>query len=260
MKGIELSREYYETFGAPMIKEKFPEYEKYIAVGLVGQGSECFMFDDILSSDHDFGPGFCMWLPSTDYDKIGESLSEAFEELPKEFKGYTRIETSRAGHRIGVFSIGDFYEQFTGCRDVPGSDIEWLRIAERLLATATNGEVFRDDYGEFSRIREELLKFYPEDVRIKKIAARAASMAQSGQYNYSRCMKRGDVVAAGIALNEFIVSTMSMIYLLNKKYAPYYKWMYRGMESLNILKDVAVKLRRLSLLGDQREIGRELTG
>lgn len=54
IKGLELSKQYYETYGKPMIAGQFPEYESRIAVGLVGQGSECFGYDDESSRDHDF--------------------------------------------------------------------------------------------------------------------------------------------------------------------------------------------------------------
>ena len=60
--GLELCEAFYEEYGRPMILQKFPEYEKMIAAGLVGEGSECFGFDDQTSRDHDFGPGFCLWL------------------------------------------------------------------------------------------------------------------------------------------------------------------------------------------------------
>ena len=56
MNGMELAERYYETYGRPMLHEKYPEYETRIAVGLVGEGSECFGFDDRISRDHDFGP------------------------------------------------------------------------------------------------------------------------------------------------------------------------------------------------------------
>ena len=36
MKGLELSRKFYETYGAPMLHEKFPELEDKLAIGLVG--------------------------------------------------------------------------------------------------------------------------------------------------------------------------------------------------------------------------------
>ena len=64
MKGLELSRKYYEEFGKPMLKEQFPEIEHLIAVGLVGSGSDCYGYDDDISHDHDFEPGFCLFLPA----------------------------------------------------------------------------------------------------------------------------------------------------------------------------------------------------
>lgn len=80
--GMELCQAFYEEYGVPMIREKFPQYEHVIAIGLVGEGSECFGFDDEVSRDHDFGPGFCMWLTDQVYDEIGEQLQAAYDELP----------------------------------------------------------------------------------------------------------------------------------------------------------------------------------
>lgn len=217
MKGLHLSKEYYKKYGIEMIKDSFSAYEKRIAVGLVGQGSECFQFDDEISTEHDFGPSFIMCLTDEDYNKIAIELEKSYEELPKEFMGYKKISTPHGLARIGVHRIGDFYKNYIGQSKAPSTLKEWIYIPETFLATATNGEIFRDDLGEMTKIRESLLKFYPEDVRIKKIAARAAIMAQSGQYNYSRCMKRKEIVAARLSVDEFIRSTISMTYLLNKR-------------------------------------------
>lgn len=89
--------------------------------------------------------------------------------------------------------------------------------------------------GEFTGIRNYLLSFYPEDVRMKKLAARCVTMAQSGQYNFNRCYKRKEFVAALCAETQFIEASISIIFLLNKKYKPFYKWMHRSLESLPIL-------------------------
>ena len=77
---------------------------------------------------------------------------------------------------------------------------------------------------------------------------------QSGQYNYGRCMRRGDTVAAMLALDEFVRQAISMVYLLNRTYMPYYKWMFRGMENFQILPEVAEKIRELSVMGDTSEM------
>lgn len=233
MTGLELCRKYYEQIGRPMLEEKFADYMPRIAAGLVGEGSDCLGFDDEISRDHDFGPGFCIWLCKEDYDKVGVEMQKAYNALPKEFMGFASRKTSDRGDgRVGVMEISRFYRQFIGNEQPPKDMMRWLYLPEHKITAATSGQVFEDNLGEFSVVRNALLKYYPEDVRIKKIAARAAAMAQSGQYNYARCMRRGDVVAANIAVNEFIKSSLSMLYLLNKKYSPYYKWQFYGLKKM----------------------------
>ena len=58
MKGLELSRAYFEAYGRPMLERDFAQVIDRIAVGLVGHGSECFGFDDEISLDHDVSNGF----------------------------------------------------------------------------------------------------------------------------------------------------------------------------------------------------------
>lgn len=236
MTGMELAKAYYETYGKRMIAEEFPRYENRIAVGLAGEGSECFGFDDAISRDHDFGPSFCMWLTKEDYQEIGPQLRRAYLSLPRDFYGYPpRKEEPFGGERVGVLCIDDFFRRQIGRGDAEFTMTGWLFVPETRLATVTNGQVFTDPLGRFSAIRTKLLNYYPNDVRLKKMASRAAIMGQAGQYNYARCMRRGETVAAQHALNEFIINTISMVFLLNKRYMPYYKWMHRAMLDLPLL-------------------------
>ena len=77
--------------------------------------------------------------------------------------------------------------------------------------------------------------------------------SQSGQYNYARCMQREDEVAATLALNEFIDQTLSLLYLLNKKYKPYYKWSYYGLKDCTCLQAVTPLLLQLVQLPSQKQ-------
>jgi len=236
VNGLALSEAYFLAVGAPMIEEKFPLHRDRIAAGLVGDGSECYGFDDEISRDHDWGPGFCLWLTDDDYRAIGESLRREIDNLPREFAGLAARRDSHWGAgRTGVFEIGAFYARFIGFDHVPDTLQEWRAIPEENLAAATNGRVFTDPAGEFSAFRQRLIEFYPEDVRLKKIAARCMAMAQSGQYNYHRCLRRGEYVAARLAEARFISDAISIIFLLNRQYKPFYKWMHRALKPLPVL-------------------------
>jgi hypothetical protein len=235
MKGLQLAESYFNEYGMPIIRDKFPDYHERIAAGLIGDGSECLSFDDDISRDHDWGPGFCFWLTEEDYDEIGQALQQEYDEMPGEYKGFERKTSDWGEGRVGVFEIGAFYRGFIGRPDAPKSISDWLHIPDTYLSACTSGKVFYDVLGKFTGIQNDLLRFYPEDVRLVRIAAKCMSAAQSGQYNYARSVHRRDLFAAQYAETKFCADIMSMVYLLNRKYTPYYKWVHRGLSGLPIL-------------------------
>jgi len=247
MQGIELSRNYFEAYGAAMLKERFPEWADRLAVGLVGSGSECFGFDDAMSQDHDFEPGFCIFLPEEDVldRKTAFQLERAYAALPKEFLGFSRPKLSPVGgNRRGVIRLGDFLELRTGSRDGILPMERWLRLEEQYLAEIVNGELFWTGDGVFAAIRERL-SHQPADVRCKKLAGRLLGMAQAGQYNYPRCLAHGEPAAAQLAIGEFVRHAIAVIFLLNERYLPYYKWQFRALRGLSLLGSEAETLELL---------------
>lgn len=227
--GMELAEQYYKTYAAPMIHEKFPAYESKIAVGLVGKGSDCFGFDDELSGDHDFGPYLCLWVTDETYERIGKELQAAYDELPQTFEGYTRTTTFGAG-RHGVSRISDFYRGFVGT-DIY-EKMDYSAVPDYALAACTNGKVFRDDEGIFSRMREKLQKGYPGRVRFLRIAQEAAEFSQCAQYNFPRLLAREDETMAQILLCDGMRHAMKLVHYLCNAYPPHDKWLRRGMLGL----------------------------
>lgn len=251
MKGLETAKQYYEIYGRQMIRGQFPERADQTAAGLVGYGSECLGFDDEISTDHDYGPSFCIWLPRELYQQCGKEMQAAYDALPKEFMGCSaRVEEEQGKGRVGVLCLEDFYLEILGTDRVPETEAEWFSLSEASLSTATNGAVFEDPCGKFTRIREGLLSYYPQEVWRKKLAESLARAAQAGQYNYARAMKRGERIAAEIALTEFVKETMQIVYLLNKKYAPFYKWMHGGMKELVVCSEIGDMLALLYQIPD----------
>lgn len=263
MSWIAVCREFYETYGVKMIREEFSEYEARIAVGLVGEGSDCFGFDDAISRDHDFELGFCLWLSEEDYRSIGGMLQSSYEQLlvdfgdsflqEKQIELLQSVSKKIAGRR-GVFSIRGFYESLLGVK-LSTSDEEdyilpeyWMQITEDKLAVATNGAVFRDDAGLFTQVRERLLEYYPTNIWMMRLAEKLHGFAQTAQSNYARMMARKDYVAAQLCVAKGMEYTMEIVYLLNQKYAPYYKWMRKGMDGLSLIDSVPPILDKIAVL------------
>jgi len=254
MTGLELSKGYFEKFGKPMLETEFPELLPFVAVGSVGSGSEHYGFDDEISRDHDFEPGFCLFLPGEDVVDRRQAfgLERAYAKLPKEYEGFRRQPVSpTGGNRNGVIRTEEFYLNMVGLKNGELSTEQWLSLPDYALAEAVNGEVFFDDYGEFSKIREDLICI-PEDIRLKRIAGNLLIMAQAGQYNFVRCLRHVEPEAAQLACVEFVNATVKTAFLLQNRYAPYYKWSFRALRQLYGMESMADDLSVL-LFGDCRD-------
>lgn len=254
MNGLEISKGYYEEFGKPMLETEFSDILPFLAAGFVGSGSEHYGYDDEISRDHDFEPGFCIFLPDEDIidRRRAFQLERAYAKLPKEYAGVKRqIVSPVGGNRNGVIRTDEFYLKAVGSADGKLTTEQWLRLPDYALAEAVNGDVFFDNYGEFSRIREDLICM-PEDIKLKRLAGNLLIMAQSGQYNFLRCMKHGEPEAAQLACVEFVNAAMKTTFLLQDRYMPYYKWSFRALRELIGTKELSEKLSFL-LFGDNRD-------
>ena len=195
IKGLELSKRYFYDIVLPEFEKSLKDILPLCAFGLVGEGSECYGYDDELSQDHDFGPSVCIWLRKDDYLKYKDRINEVLKNLSKTYLGFQELKESEWGHnRRGLLNIDDFYFKFIGSANPPQTINDWQKIPETALSTVTNGEVFLDNLGEFTKIREQLLNYYPKAIRQNKIATRLMNISQHGQYNYVRCLRRNDLL------------------------------------------------------------------
>lgn len=218
--GLELGRELAHQV-AQDIELNLPDLAPYMCLALVGTGSECLGFDDAISEDHDFTKRCQLFLPADIHETNKERLQSYF-------KNY-------AYGTVQIECISEFYQRYTLYPEGPQCEKEFRRVPQDLLCTATNGEVFLDNFGSFTHIRQRLLAYYPEDIRLRKIAYELNQLAQSGQYNLPRMLQRGDTIAASLALHQFVHHYMLLVHLFNKSYAPFYKWLYRHSCTLPIL-------------------------
>ncbi len=228
MKGMDLSKKYYNEVLKPIIDK----FGVPVAVGLIGYGSECYGYDDNISRDHDFSAMPSIWLRHDDYLEHGERLKVILKNLPTEFEGCKVLDESVWGkNRRGILDIDEYIYSFLGSNTAPSDDIEYRNIPQYLLSAFTNGEIFRDDFGIITSIREKV-KFYPKDIKYNMMATRCMNM-NSSYINYERCIKRNEYVAANQALSLFITASIEMYFLINEKYCPYYKWQHRMLGEID---------------------------
>ena len=252
---IKDNRRFYEEQVKPLIHEQFGTYESRIAVGVAGEGSDCFGYDDEISRDHDFGTGVCLWLIDEDMVEFGDELATAYDGLVEEKERV--YYTYRLKERRGVMTVHGFYSNILridcNTKDCVMTDEQWLALDHSCLATAVNGEVFRDDLGQFTQFRSLLRKYYPDRVWRIRIAEKMHEYSSALQVNYQRCMGRGDTVSAEICRIKGMTAAMELYFLLKRAYMPYYKWAYRALTDLDKSGVFTARIDELANLHSDKE-------
>jgi len=236
VRGLELSRRFFRDVALPAFKQKAPHALSSMAFGLAGPGSECYGFDDEISRDHDWGPRVCIWIPEQLYREQGQRLQHIYEELDEVFLGFGpvhRVDTRV--RRDGVLSTPRFYRTYLGTDSPPETIRDWLLLPEEALSLCTNGEVFADPLGSFTEMRSALLAYFPRDLWLKKIASRCAAAGEHGQYNLWRALKRGDRIAFQYHKASFTREAAALVFLLQKTYRPFAKWIFHALRNLGPL-------------------------
>lgn len=249
---LERSEAFYNDYGKKMIQEQFPQYSDRIAVGIVGEGSDCYGFDDYISADHDYGLGFLMWLTESDYELFGKELEDAYSHLLKEH-ALDLKKNNFLEQRRGVKTINEFYGNILGVQGnfEEEANFSLEGISEYRLSQAVNGKVFVDQMGVFTKVRNRLWEYYDEPLWLKKIAVEMHDFSAYAQSNYPRAMARMDYVTASICVVKAMESAMNLIYLLNRKYAPYDKWKVKGLEGISVLNEMLDIIKRIPFIGNQ---------
>ena len=232
LTGLELSKRFFEAFGRSVLERQFAAELPRLAVGLVGEGSECLGYDDAISHDHDFGAGFCIWVPDDMPEDVIQRLQAAYDALPCSYYGITRVSTTEAEGRVGVCRLSAFYQRILGIPHIPQTEQEWLSVEEPMLRVLCSGILFFDNFGQMTKDRKMLEMGYPKEVRCRRLAQALGRMAQCGQYNYSRMRQRGDTVTAQLYVAEFCKAAMQALHLIRWVYAPYEKWLLRSTKEL----------------------------
>jgi catechol 2,3-dioxygenase-like lactoylglutathione lyase family enzyme len=261
MSGLELSRRFYTNVLASLL-DGVPH-----SAGLLGNGSEVLGFDDEVSRDHAFGPRAQILVAGDDevaaVHGALERLPETFEGLPVHFVFADRF-GSAAHHQVEVATVSRFFADRIGCDPVAGVRLsDWLTIPTQALATLVGGAVFHDPDGSLTS-RREALRWYPDDVWRYALAAGWLRVSQEEAF-VGRTGAAGDDLGSALVTARIARELVRIAFLIERRWAPYSKWLGTAFSRLPIAATVAPHLnaavhadgwreREAALCAAQREL------
>lgn len=238
MSGLELSRRFYAEVVGPLLGS-LPH-----SAGLLGQGSEVLGFDDEVSTDHAFGPRVKIFVSE---EKEADAVHGALIELPETFEGfpvnfvYSDKFNSTAHHQVEVTTAAQFFIDRIGCDPAAGMRAaDWLTSPTQQLATLVAGEVFHDP-DESLAARREAVRWYPDDVWRYALAAAWLRVSQEEPF-IGRTGGVGDDLGSALVTARVARDLVRIAFLLERRWAPYSKWLGTAFSGLPIAERVGPHL------------------
>ncbi len=234
--GVDLARGFYGEAIAPLLAGV--EH----AVALLGWGSEVLGFDTERSTDHGWGPRLQVFV---DADAVAEVRRAIEANLPEEFRGWPTAfgwDEVPVAHHVEVAPLGEWLKGRLGFDPTHGvSTRDWLTTPQQRLLEITAGAVFHDDCGELAAVREKLA-WYPDDVWLWLLACQWRRLDQEEAF-VGRTAEVGDELGSRILAARLVRDSMRFVFLLERRYAPYSKWLGSAFAQLDASSALGPALR-----------------
>ena len=230
---IDLSRAFFEEIVKPILQAHFPAETAQTAFGVFGYGSEALRLDDGYSRDHHWGLRIDALMPEDVFETRRQAIMETLKaRLPDDYRGQSLREAHLSGAGLAPDNLTAFLRRTIGLDHAPATYFEWLRIPEEDIIHVVNGEVWYDPLGCFSAIREAFNRYYPEPVRLRRIAHWCRYFSGMGTYALKRAILRQNDFYATTRFSNAIRLGIQLAFLLDRQYFPYDKWLMAYLERL----------------------------
>jgi Domain of unknown function (DUF4037) len=223
--GLELAHGFYRSVVAPLIGG-VPH-----SAALLGWGSDVLAQDTPRSTDHGWGPRLQLFVAATDVASLDARLEET---LPQEYGGWPvrfgwdeypvtkQVEVTTLAawlvERLGVDPRGELTNR------------DWLALPQQLLLEVTAGAVFHDGLGALVPLRERL-RWYPDEVWLWLLACQWRRIEQEEAF-VGRTAEVGDELGSRVLAARLVRDLIRLTFLLERRYAPYSKWLGTAFRSL----------------------------
>ncbi len=250
LPGLVLARAFFKQAVQPIISQEYSSL--HYGAGLLGPGSEVLGVDDVVSTDHHWGPRVLLFLSESDLPEYRVPLGALLSQrLPSSFLGYSTnwttpdsensnnqfLATGSSGqinHRVEITSVSEYLLNHLGIPRLPLTETQWSLLPEQKLLEFTKGEVFHDTLGELTAARV-VLAYYPDSVRALKLYALWTMIAEELAF-VGRPGEVGDDVGSRLEAARLARWLVQVAFALERHYVPYPKWFGTLFAQLPIAK------------------------
>ncbi len=180
--------------------------------------------DDETSRDHDWGLRLTLLVEADAVDGVERLLEQ---QLPPTYRGLpVRFALARdpmVRVRVEVTTAEEFVGSHLGLdASGPLTGPDWLCLTGQALLEVTAGQVFRDDLGVLTGLRQKLA-WYPDDVWRYVLAADWTRLGEDLPL-LGRAGQRGDDLGSRVIGARLVDIAMHLAFLLCRRWPPYPKW------------------------------------
>ena len=217
--GAELSSAFYAEVVGPLLGRRRH------SAGLLGWGSDVLGFDTVRSTDHGWGPRLLLLLDEAgQVDEVEDVLAR---RLPERFRGWpVRFGWDEVAvrHHVTVTTLPDWLRSQLGVDASAGfTTLDWLLAPQQRLLGVVAGAVHADDSGDLGAVRRRL-EWFPDPVWRWLLACQWRRLAQEEAF-VARTAEVGDELGSAVTAARLTRDMMRLALLLERRYAPYSKWL-----------------------------------
>lgn len=230
------------------------------AAARVGTGSEVLGWDDAMSQDHDWALRLQLFVSEADVpvvlSALDRHLPDSYQSRPARF-AFTGQGEARLG--IDVTTPSRFALDRLGFDPSRGVTVgDWLSLSGQAALEVVAGEVFTDQVGELTRVREAVA-WYPDDIWRYVVACDWRRLDQELPL-MARAGDRGDELGSRIIAARLAEIVVHLAFTLSRAWQPYAKWRGTAFGELPVARTIARALQEAVTAGrwqDRSEAFRE---
>jgi Domain of unknown function (DUF4037) len=216
------------------------------AAALLGWGSDVLGYDTQRSTDHGWGPRLLVFTDAPPGD-LDARLPDTYAGWPVRF-GWDGMP---ARHWVTVTTLAGWAQDQLGVDATAGfGPLDWLVTPQQQLLGVVAGTVYADDTGALTALRARLA-WYPDQVWRWLLACQWHRLAQEEAF-VARTAEVGDELGSAVTAARQVRDLMRLALLLERRYAPYQKWLGTAFARLPHADDLPAQLVRAVSAPDPR--------